>query len=82
MKTEQKRSFPSHIEQQNNYHTCYQHIVLKLKTKTLPSSIIATIIVTRGQPRTLRWKSADFQNEDKCRMQSQFGSMYNLPQQN
>jgi len=36
MKTEQKRTFPSHIEEQNNYHTCYQHIVLKLKTKTLP----------------------------------------------
>jgi len=42
--------------QQNNYHTCYQYIVLKLKTKTLPSSIIATTIVTRNQPRTLRQK--------------------------
>ncbi len=48
MKTKQKKTFPSHIEQQNNYHTCYQHIVLKLKSKTLPSSIIATTIVTRG----------------------------------
>jgi hypothetical protein len=54
MKTQQKRTFPSHIEQQNNYHTCYQHIVLKLKMKTLPSSIIATTIVTRDQPKTSR----------------------------
>jgi hypothetical protein len=28
-----KKTFPSHTEQQNNYHTCYQHIVLKLKPK-------------------------------------------------
>jgi hypothetical protein len=54
MKTQQKRTFPSHTKQQNNYHTCYQYIVLKLKTKTLPSSIIATTIVMRDQPRTSR----------------------------
>jgi hypothetical protein len=27
-------------------------------------------------------KNADFENEDKCQMQSQFESMYNLPQRN
>jgi len=54
MKTQQKRTFPSHTKQQNKYHTCYQHIVLKLKTKTLPSSIIATIVVMRGQLKTSR----------------------------
>jgi hypothetical protein len=53
-KHNKKRTFPSHTKQQNNYYTCYQHIVLKLKTKTLPSSIIATTIVTRDQPNTLR----------------------------
>jgi hypothetical protein len=27
-------------------------------------------------------KNVDFQNENKCQMKSQFGSMYNLPQGN
>jgi hypothetical protein len=68
--------------QQNNYDIYYQHIILKLKTKILPSSIIATNILMRRQPGTSNEKNANFQNENICQMQSQFGSMYNLPQQN
>ncbi len=78
MKTQQKRTFPSHIEEQNNYHTCYQHIVLKLKTKTLPLLLPPPLSREINQEHRDE-KNADFENEDKCQMQSQFGSMYNLP---
>jgi hypothetical protein len=66
--------------QQNNYHTCHQHIVLKLKPKHYLLLLLPPPLSQEINQEHREEKNVDFENQDKCQMQSQFGSMYKLPQ--
>jgi len=66
--------------QQNNYHTCYQHIVRKLKPKHYLPLLLPPPLSQKVNQEHEDEKNVDFENQHKCQMQSQFGSMYKLPQ--